>query len=225
MLSRASLFCLVDHTTCLFNHHHTSKATTIISIIPTTVGQVIIATQFSLQPEFGVPILSNSDFNHPRSIGLNNTGIFSSNILGISLTMGLHNPVHPLVFVPNSCNKTKENSSSSLRLGSIPASPECPAGVQFTSLSLRRGLQFLPLGPPGWGRARMTLFSQTSNPFLPSIRVRIVPFGPSFSCEDRFISGDPLLHSANTFAPYKWPKSARPHHMSSISEVLLALAR
>ncbi|CAE1230763.1 unnamed protein product [Acanthosepion pharaonis] len=32
-------------------------------------------------------------------------------------------------------------------------------------------------GPPGWGRARMTLFSRTSNPCLPSIRVRIVPFG------------------------------------------------
>ncbi|CAE1282865.1 unnamed protein product [Acanthosepion pharaonis] len=83
MHSRANLFCLVDNTARLFNHHQTSKATTIISIIPTTVGQVIIATQFSLQPEFGVPILSNSNFNRPRSIlsiGLNNAGIFSSDI-------------------------------------------------------------------------------------------------------------------------------------------------
>ncbi|CAE1227690.1 unnamed protein product [Acanthosepion pharaonis] len=35
--------------------------------------------------------------------------------------------------------------------------------------------------------------------------------------------GDPILHIANTFAPYNWPKGARPHHISSISEVLLAL--
>ncbi|CAE1296939.1 GLIS1_3 [Acanthosepion pharaonis] len=54
MHSRASLFCPVDNTARLFNHHQTSKATTIISIIPTTVGQVIIATKFSLQPEFGL---------------------------------------------------------------------------------------------------------------------------------------------------------------------------
>ncbi|CAE1309812.1 unnamed protein product [Acanthosepion pharaonis] len=96
------------------------------------------------------------------------------------------------------------------KLGSIPASSECPAGVRFTSLSLQRQhitgevwpfLQqtvylclspscmfspFLPpsrqprcgsRGPPGRGRARKTLFSRTSNPFLPSIRVRVVPFG------------------------------------------------
>ncbi|CAE1153080.1 unnamed protein product [Acanthosepion pharaonis] len=57
MHSRASLFCPIDNTARLFNHHQTSKAMTIISIIPTTVGQVIIATKFSLQPEFGESLL------------------------------------------------------------------------------------------------------------------------------------------------------------------------
>ncbi|CAE1283425.1 unnamed protein product [Acanthosepion pharaonis] len=96
------------------------------------------------------------------------------------------------------------SSSSSLRLGSIPASSECPAGVRFTSLILQRqhitgevwpflclspSRMFSPIlplsrqprrggrAPPWWGRARMTLFSWTSNPFLPSIRVSVVPFG------------------------------------------------
>ncbi|CAE1270257.1 unnamed protein product [Acanthosepion pharaonis] len=112
MHSRASLFCPVNNTSRLFNHHQTSKATTVISIIPTTVGQVIIATQFSLQSEFGVPILSNSDFNP--------NGISSSSSHSLS-------------------------SSSSLRLGSIPASSESPAGVRFTSLSLRRVVGLIPI--------------------------------------------------------------------------------
>ncbi|CAE1307816.1 unnamed protein product [Acanthosepion pharaonis] len=47
--------------------------------------------------------------------------------------------------------------------------------------------------------------------------------GLTFSCEDRFVLGDPILHIANTFTLYNWPKDARPHDMSSISEVLLAL--
>ncbi|CAE1314366.1 PPM1D [Acanthosepion pharaonis] len=37
-------------------------------------------------------------------------------------------------------------------------------------LSLPLDFSTTERGPPGWGRARMTLFSRTSNPFLPSIR-------------------------------------------------------
>ncbi|CAE1297352.1 unnamed protein product [Acanthosepion pharaonis] len=107
MHSLASLFCLVNNTAYLFNHHQTSKATTIISIIPTTVGQVIIATKFSLQPEF---------------------------------------------------SQTVDLCLSSSRMFSPFLSP---------CRQPRRGSR----GPPGWRRARMTLFSRTSNPFLLSIQL------------------------------------------------------
>ncbi|CAE1173437.1 unnamed protein product [Acanthosepion pharaonis] len=192
MHSRASLFCPVDNTTHLFNNHQTSKAMTIITIIPTMVGQVIIATKFSLQAEFGVPILPNSDFNRPsisyhiehrqyhepplvhvckemeRIIRLNHSLIVFSGWLHLeaipqnifyTTTSAVHawgrpqftstddkctaSPRPSLIHhshsnVISSSSSHSLSPSSSLRLGSIPASLECLAGVRFTSLSLRK---------------------------------------------------------------------------------------
>ncbi|CAE1301328.1 SMG9 [Acanthosepion pharaonis] len=54
------------------------------------------------------------------------------------------------------------------------------------------------MGPPEWGRARITLFSRTSNPFFPSIGVRVVPFGvvhlsPERTYSSKVTAPTPLL--------------------------------
>ncbi|CAE1170716.1 unnamed protein product [Acanthosepion pharaonis] len=83
-------------------------------------------------------------------------------------------------------------------------------------LDNRDGLQFLPRGPPGWGRARMTLFSRTSNPFLPSIRVRVVPFGVVHLSPARTVYGLPL--------PYTTKSCARTRHKSCSSAPMTLVA-
>ncbi|CAE1287639.1 unnamed protein product [Acanthosepion pharaonis] len=98
-----------------------------------------------------------------RENHVNNNNARTSRALLLTTTT----PLFPNTNGISSPSSHSLSSSSSLRLGSIPASSECPAGVRLTSLSLRRGLPFLSRGPPGWGKARMTLFSRTSNPFLP----------------------------------------------------------
>ncbi|CAE1267827.1 unnamed protein product [Acanthosepion pharaonis] len=246
MHSRASLYCPVDNIVRLFNHRQTSKATIIISIIPTTVSQVIIATQFSLQPEFGVPILSNSDFNRPIVLAgfleqapthtttsavhawgrlhsspalMINAQLVSDRHSFITATVLVSlNPwaqaaplpsiaVLAFFFFPkvrlNPCflrmsrwaatylpQPSKGISTRAftflpptnrLQVKSGPSFSKrytCAFLFSVCSLPPRRGSR----GPPGWGGARMTLFSRTRNPFLPSIRVRVVPFGV-----DRFI--------------------------------------
>ncbi|CAE1263537.1 unnamed protein product [Acanthosepion pharaonis] len=210
MHSRASLFCPVDNTARLFNHHQTSKPTTIISIILTTVGQVIIATKFSLQPEFGLPQLASSV---PRASSRpclqrdeeNNSSY--SIILLLFLSGGYilerylkHRPIPPpapCMHGISSSSSHSLSSSSSLRLGSIPASTECPAGIRLTSLSLRRtnivrrieSLLVL-LGPDWTKQMQPSLLFQT---------VVVIPTGLSWAPPDEDIPspGAPADHIPN----------------------------
>ncbi|CAE1276201.1 unnamed protein product [Acanthosepion pharaonis] len=198
MHSRASLFCPVDNTARLFNHHQTSKATTIISIIPTTVGQVIIATKFSLQPEFGF-------FFFPK-VRLNPC-FFRMSRWGPIYLPQPSKGLHLLVWDSNTL-QVKSGPSCSKQYTCAFLLPVCSLPSRFLdNRDVRVG-------------DRSSTFSRGSHFYLGALLDGgcSVRCGPSFSCEDRFVSGDPLLHSANTFAPYNWPKSARPHHMSSISE-------
>ncbi|CAE1168527.1 unnamed protein product [Acanthosepion pharaonis] len=286
MHSRASLFCPVDNTARLFNHHQTSKATTIISIIPTTVGLVIIATKFSLQPEFGITILTNSDFNqrylkhrhtpppapcmhggrpHSSPAPMINvqlvsdrhsittaTVLVSLNLWAraepphidrsfsgnSSLTLGAFSARNLLCNCANGISSSSHSlsSSSSLSLVSIPASPECPAGVRYTFLGLRRASFFSPVS------TRAFTFLSPSNTlqvksghsfskrytcsfllpvfFLPSSRfhdnrdVCSVRCDPSVSCEDKFVTGNPhLQHLRSLQLAEKCPTTPHIQHL------------
>ncbi|CAE1309768.1 unnamed protein product [Acanthosepion pharaonis] len=74
---------------------------------------------------------------------------------------------------PSNTLQVKSGPSFSKRYTCAFLLPVCSLPSPPLSRQPRRGSR----GPPGWGRAQMTLFSRTSNPFLPSIRVKVVPFG------------------------------------------------
>ncbi|CAE1171177.1 unnamed protein product [Acanthosepion pharaonis] len=237
MHSRASLFCLIDNTAHLFNHHRTSTATPIISIIPTTDGQVIIATQFSLQaiPQAPPPAPCMHEARPHSSPApmiiaklVTDRHSFTTATVLVSLNPWAQGCTAPLNrrFSANGISSSSSHSlssSSSLRLGSIPASSECPAGVRLTSLSLRRLTSdteapvstrtFTFLSPsntlqvksgPSFSKRYTCAFllpvgSLPSYRFLDNRDGCSVRCGPSFSCEDRFVS-----------APYNLTKST-PH--------------
>ncbi|CAE1285695.1 unnamed protein product [Acanthosepion pharaonis] len=72
--------------------------------------------------------------------GMSTQSISTDDKCTVSPRLSLIHHSHSTTHGISSSSSDSLSSSSSLRLGSIPASPECPAGVRLTSLSLRRFL-------------------------------------------------------------------------------------
>ncbi|CAE1285704.1 unnamed protein product [Acanthosepion pharaonis] len=87
-------------------------------------------------------------------------------------------PAHPAHAAPQTSDDTPATPVQQTRSGKVCLFPQ-----QMIYLCLSPSRMFSPFptlsrqprrgsrGPPGLGRARMTIFSRTTNPFLPSIRV------------------------------------------------------